>query len=129
MRIRASKKDRAAAVEICGQVGCQRAAILQYLFENGAGTGKDFLKLGILCYTKRIAEINANAEMIGFCIGKNWLDVKTRYGNGHTKVAEYYAVPVAKAAKLGRKCPKKITKFAQYSHNHNEKGNARKRVS
>ena len=127
MRIRASKKDRAAAVEICGQAGCQRAAILQYLFENGAGTGKDFLKLGILCYTKRIAEINANAEMIGFCIGKNWLDVKTRYGNGHTKVAEYYAVPVAKAAKSGRKCPKK--RFAQYSHNHNEKGNARKRVS
>ena len=127
MRIRPSKKERAVAVEICGQAGCQRAAILQYLFENGAGTGKDFLKLGILCYTKRIAEINANAEMIGFCIGKNWLDVKTRYGNGHTKVAEYYAVPVAKAAKLGRKCPNK--RFAQYSHNHNEKGNARKRVS
>ena len=127
MRIRASKKDRAAAVEICGQTGCQRAAILQYLFENGAGTGKDFLKLGILCYTKRIAEINANAEMIGFCIGKNWLDVKTRYGNGHTKVAEYYAVPVDKAAKSGRKCQNK--RFAQYSHNHNEKGNARKRVS
>ena len=129
MRIRASKKDRAAAVEICGQTGCQRAAILQYPFENGPSTRKDFLKIGILRYTKRIAEINANAEMIGFCIGKNWLDVKTRYGNGHTKVAEYYAVPVSKAAKLGRKCPQKRTKFAQYSHNHNEKGNARKRVS
>ena len=129
MRIRTSKKERAAAVGICGQAGCQRAAILQYLFDNGSGTGKDFLKLGILCYTKRIAEINANAEIIGFCIGKNWLDVKTRYGNGHTKVAEYYAVPVAKAAKSGRKCLKKRTKFAQYSHNHNEKGNARKRVS
>ena len=127
MRIRPSKKDRAAAVKICGQAGCQRAAILQYLFENGAGTGKDFLKLGILCYTKRIAEINANAEMIGFCIGKNWLDVKTRYGNGHTKVAEYYAVPVAKADKSVQKCQNK--RFAQYSHNHNEKGNARKRVS
>ena len=64
----------------------QRQAVLNYIEEHGSITTKEAInKLGILSPTKRISEL----RRLGYEFDEEWITVKTRYGNGKTKVKRY----------------------------------------
>lgn len=69
----------------------QRRAIVEYLINRqGPLTGREMQTLlGVQCYTKRISEVNALTELTGVAIVREWLKVRTRWGNGWTRVANY----------------------------------------
>lgn len=68
----------------------QTEAVLDWLTEHGTITrriAED--ELGILQLPTRIFEL----KEAGVAISKRMIEVRTRYGNGKTKVAEYYLTP------------------------------------
>ena len=71
----------------------QRCAIVEALIGRNGMTGREMqAQLGIMCYTKRISEINSLTKSTGIGIIKEWKKVRTRWGSGFTRVAEYHLV-------------------------------------
>lgn len=71
----------------------QRRAIVEALINRGSMTGREMqAQLGIMCYTKRISEINELSGQTGVGILKKWKKVRTRWGKGYTRVAEYFLI-------------------------------------
>ncbi len=69
----------------------QRRAIVEALLNRESMTGREMqAQLGIMCYTKRISEINDLTQLTNVGIIKSWKKVRTRWGNGFTRVAEYH---------------------------------------
>ena len=73
----------------------QRRAIVEALINRESMTGREMqAQLGIMCYTKRISEINDLTQLTNVGIIKSWKKVRTRWGNGFTRVAEYHLVKI-----------------------------------
>ena len=73
----------------------QRRAIVEALMNRESMTGREMqAQLGIMCYTKRISEINDLTQLTNVGIIKSWKKVRTRWGNGFTRVAEYHLVKI-----------------------------------
>ena len=73
----------------------QRRAIVEALLNRESMTGREMqAQLGIMCYTKRISEINDLTQLTNVGIIKSWKKVRTRWGNGFTRVAEYHLVKI-----------------------------------
>lgn len=73
----------------------QRRAIVEALLNRESMTGREMqAQLGIMCYTKRISEINDLTQLTNVGIVKSWKKVRTRWGNGFTRVAEYHLVKI-----------------------------------
>ena len=73
----------------------QRRAIVEALLNRESMTGREMqAQLGIMCYTKRISEINDLTKLTNVGIIKSWKKVRTRWGNGFTRVAEYHLVKI-----------------------------------
>lgn len=73
----------------------QRRAIVEALLNRESMTGREMqAQLGIMCYTKRISEINELTTLTNVGIIKSWKKVRTRWGNGFTRVAEYHLVKI-----------------------------------
>lgn len=73
----------------------QRRAIVEALLNRESMTGREMqAQLGIMCYTKRISEINDLTRLTNVGIIKSWKKVRTRWGNGFTRVAEYHLVKI-----------------------------------
>ena len=73
----------------------QRRAIVEALLNRESMTGREMqAQLGIMCYTKRISEINDLTTLTNVGIIKSWKKVRTRWGNGFTRVAEYHIVKI-----------------------------------
>ena len=73
----------------------QRRAIVEALINRESMTGREMqAQLGIMCYTKRISEINDLTTLTNVGIIKSWKKVRTRWGNGFTRVAEYHLVKI-----------------------------------
>ena len=73
----------------------QRRAIVEALINRESMTGREMqAQLGIMCYTKRISEINDLTQLTNVGIIKSWKKVRTRWGNGFTRVAEYHIVKI-----------------------------------
>ena len=73
----------------------QRRAIVEALLNRESMTGREMqAQLGIMCYTKRISEINDLTTLTNVGIIKSWKKVRTRWGNGFTRVAEYHLVKI-----------------------------------
>ena len=73
----------------------QRRAIVEALLNRESMTGREMqAQLGIMCYTKRISEINDLTQLTNVGIIKSWKKVRTRWGNGFTRVAEYHIVKI-----------------------------------
>lgn len=86
----------------------QRRAIVEALINRESMTGREMqAQLGIMCYTKRISEINDLTQLTNVGIIKSWKKVRTRWGNGFTRVAEYHLVEVGFKTYLttrGKRC-------------------------
>lgn len=73
----------------------QRRSIVEALINRESMTGREMqAQLGIMCYTKRISEINDLTQLTNVGIVKSWKKVRTRWGNGFTRVAEYHLVKI-----------------------------------
>jgi hypothetical protein len=72
----------------------QREAILNHLLKNKDTVKSMSAKLGIQKVSARLSELKAElVAMNGLELKDRWVDVKTRYGNGKTKVKEYWIEP------------------------------------
>jgi hypothetical protein len=62
-------------------------AMLEYMAKHGTITTREATRdLGIMSPTRRITDLQA----MGWRIESQWINVKSRYGNGKAKVKQYY---------------------------------------